>query len=114
MAPPTTQQQSDKEDRLYAISGQLQALNERSSEANRRLGVIEKQLDARVAEAARLAVLEQSMAGLSSDLEDLKVNFERVQEKKDGWWTWAIQLVGQTIVAAVILWGLQKLGIGAP
>lgn len=62
----------------------IEVLKSQQSEINRRLGIIEKKLED-----------EDSAA----------------DEKRDTWWTWAIQTVGQILLVSVVLAGGKSLGI---
>jgi hypothetical protein len=104
MAEQRVETKVSVEDRLFTIYGELLVLNERSTEVNRRVGTIEKHLEARVAEASRLAILENTVKEHDETL-------AATDDKKSNWWTWTFQFLIQTIGTVLILAALLKLGV---
>lgn len=82
----------------------LKVVQEKQSEINRRIGNIERSLDARTSEAHRIAQLE-------ADLAELKAELEEGSDSRRDWWTWGLQTIGSIILSSAVIAVGAKLGV---
>lgn len=82
----------------------LKVVQEKQSEINRRIGNIERALEARGSEAHRIAKLEE-------DLAELRAELEEGSDSRRDWWTWGLQTVGSIVLSSAVIALGAKLGV---
>lgn len=106
MSDPQEDAQSPAERRtlMMEVYAGLQVINAKQTEINRRIGNIEKAIEALRSDQLRLAALE-------ADVVDLKAALEDAGEVKRDWWTWGLQTAGSIVITSLLIWVGMKIGV---
>jgi len=82
----------------------LKVLQEKQSEINRRLGIMERSIESLGSYGPRIAALEASSTELTQWRDEGK-------DTRSQWRTWAFQLVGSILLTSLTIWLGAKLGV---
>lgn len=91
-----TQPDLDADLKMKLFAG-LEVVKSQQSEINRRLGKLEKAIEERLVDPARV-----------QELEDWR---EEVSDKRGEWFTWAVQIIGGIILYTLMSWIGSGLGV---
>lgn len=82
---------------LREFYADLKVLNERQSEINRRIGLMEGRVN--------------DVVLLKASVDDLKGEWNSSEDTKADWKTYLVQTVLSVILTLVVTWGVAKLGL---